>query len=316
MSGSLLDAAITCASRGWPVHPLHTPDAAGHCSCQQGAACAAAGKHPRLPDWRRIASTDPRLIAGWWSHWSTANIGVVTGTPGGIVAVDVDGPAGARNLLELAAGRDLGGLIVRTGRGMQLWFHTPTDGEIRNSAGALAPRVDIRGLGGYTIDPPSLHATGRRYKFAGGELGPMPDWLLKLVRRPTASKALPLEREIVLPPSPLGGGTEHGLRALEREASELRQTPEGHRNAKLNMSAFALGRRVAGGGLAEPLVTDRLTEAALDAGLPQREIAATLASGLHAGMQRPLTDDQAGEEIRASRTRRLLAAGTDEELEP
>lgn len=253
-------------------------------------------------------------MRGWWAHWPAANLGLVTGEPEGIVAVDVDGPAAARTLLELAGGRPLGGLAVRTGRGAQLWYLTPEGEAVRNSAGCLADNVDVRGLGGYVVAPPSLHATGRRYTFAGGELGSIPTWLLELARPTGRTMGQGKRQAPVVFQGPACGATDHGRRALERECAELRTTPEGRRNHKLNQAAYALGRRVAGGSLAEALVVDELTAAALHAGLGERETAATIASGLRAGMQRPLTDAAVGAEIAARRAGRLLTATSVGEL--
>ncbi len=44
----LLVAALAYAVAGWPVLPVHTPDAAGGCSCGQ-PACASAGQAPAHP---------------------------------------------------------------------------------------------------------------------------------------------------------------------------------------------------------------------------------------------------------------------------
>lgn len=74
---------------------------------------------------------------------------------------------------------------------------------------------------------------------------------------------------------------------LRKEVEALRTTSEGERNAQLNRAAFSLGTLVAAGVLEEEQVEGALTEAALDAGLERNEIAATLHSGLCAGMLAP-----------------------------
>ncbi len=74
--------------------------------------------------------------------------------------------------------------------------------------------------------------------------------------------------------------------ALEREAEKVRTAPEGSRNHTLNSAAFSLGQLVAV-GLNEGEVIRRLSEAAEAVGLPSREIARTLRSGLSAGKQQP-----------------------------
>jgi hypothetical protein len=53
-------------------------------------------------------------------------------------------------------------MVITGGGGLHLYFRHPGF-EIRNSAGALGPGLDLRGDGGYIIAPPSLHASGNRY---------------------------------------------------------------------------------------------------------------------------------------------------------
>ncbi len=82
--------------------------------------------------------------------------------------------------------------------------------------------------------------------------------------------------------------------ALDREEASVRmslppaQGGDG-RNNTLNNAAFSLGQIVAGGGLSESLVRDRLGAAARAAGLDDGEIGSTIASGLTAGMATPRT---------------------------
>lgn len=77
--------------------------------------------------------------------------------------------------------------------------------------------------------------------------------------------------------------------ALRAEVDQLRATGRGSRNSRLNKAAFSLGQLVAGGELDETVVVDELTRAARDIGLTEREIAATLRSGLTSGAADPRT---------------------------
>jgi hypothetical protein len=76
-------------------------------------------------------------------------------------------------------------------------------------------------------------------------------------------------------------------KALTQELSILRAAPEGQRNSHLNTFAFALGQIVGAGLLSEKNVEEELTRAALTTGLNDREIAATIQSGLDAGKKKP-----------------------------
>ena len=75
--------------------------------------------------------------------------------------------------------------------------------------------------------------------------------------------------------------------ALESERSATASAVQGGRNTRLLVAAFNLGQLVAGAGLPESDVVDRLTAAGLEAGLGDAETQATLASGLEAGKRRP-----------------------------
>jgi uncharacterized protein YidB (DUF937 family) len=84
-----------------------------------------------------------------------------------------------------------------------------------------------------------------------------------------------------------GDGTPYGLTALEREIEALASTTEGSRNDQLNRSAFALGQLIAGGELAEAPARAALEQIGSHIGLDEREVRATIDSGLKAGRLTP-----------------------------
>jgi hypothetical protein len=96
------EAAWLYARAGWPVLPLHDVTT-GYCSCADGPTCRVTGKHPRLRAAYDSATVDTRQIEQWWSRWPQANIGIRTGGPQGLIAVDLDGPAGLGNWERLVA---------------------------------------------------------------------------------------------------------------------------------------------------------------------------------------------------------------------
>ena len=181
---------------GWRVFPLHYTDDAGLCSCGK-ADCGGPGKHPRTPRGCLDASTEPDVIRGWWTRWPDANVGIATGH--GLVVIDVDPRSGGDDgMVDLRA--KLGALpdtveALTGGGGRHVYLSTTV--EVRNSAGVLAPGVDVRGDGGYVVAPPSTHASGRTY---GWELSSRPDendvahapeaWVAALTARPKL-RALP-----------------------------------------------------------------------------------------------------------------------------
>ena len=104
---------------------------------------------------------------------------------------------------------------------------------------------------------------------------------------------------------PVSGGTPYGRAALERETAELRATPEGERNDRLNRAAFAAGQLVGGRELDELDAERALRSAALDAGLDdEREVSKTLASGMEAGKKEPRSAPPQRENRRAETGRK------------
>jgi hypothetical protein len=163
----LRDAALDYAAAGMPVLPL-------------------AGKIPRNRGGLTNASSDVLVVAEWWRRWPDANVGVVTGGASGYVVVDVDGPAGARSLMELERrhGRIRTAQVLTGSGGRHLWFRCPKD-QIRNSAGALGEGLDVRGDGGYVVVPPSVHESGNLYRWTREleHVAELPAWLLEGARR-------------------------------------------------------------------------------------------------------------------------------------
>lgn len=169
---------------GWPVFPVHTPiiepptttflctrppsastavQIPGRVICSCGDLdCKSIGKHPRVARGFHQATTDPIQIGAWWRTWPAANIG----TPAGLLfdVLDVDGPEGYASYFQL---RDAGALPpilgrAMTGRGQHLLI-PPEPANVNGSA--LLPGLDLRAKGGYIVVPPSLHASGRHYRW-------------------------------------------------------------------------------------------------------------------------------------------------------
>jgi putative DNA primase/helicase len=143
------------------------------CSC--GKNC---GKHPIPPNGLKDATTELDQLHAWNERYPDANWAVRTGSESGVWVADYDGDAGREG--RRAPEAEIGGLDepaqIKTGGGglhdLYLW---PEDGEsIRNSAGDVAPGVDVRGEGGYVLLPGSLHRSGNRYEAMGKRRDPAP----------------------------------------------------------------------------------------------------------------------------------------------
>jgi hypothetical protein len=136
------------------------------------------------------ATIDPDVIEHWWRQEPSFNIGVATGTTSGIMVVDIDNIDAEAELrkLEDANGALPATVEAITARGRHLYFKSP-ERDIRNSASKIAPGIDVRGTGGYTVVPPSLHPSGRRYTWSvdsASVFAAAPEWLIGMIAAPTA----------------------------------------------------------------------------------------------------------------------------------
>lgn len=285
-------AALGYAAAGLAVLPLHTPRPAG-CTCAAGPQCGSAGKHPWLRHGLHEATVDRTLIRRWWSRWPNANVGLATGD--GLDVCDVDTPDALRRLLDLLDVIRPDGPLVRTGHGWHLWY---ASSGLPNRVGVI-PGVDWRGTGGLVVAPPSLHATGRRYRFAqpleGEPLPDVPEVLARLIRPPAPPAAH------AAPDAAVAGGEpgRYGLAALTGEIHRIQAAPRpayaggrrvtgGGRNDALVRAAFRLGQLAVGsGGLDANVVWPRLADAARSVGLGDQEARRTIASGWRAGLRHP-----------------------------
>jgi hypothetical protein len=79
----------------------------------------------------------------------------------------------------------------------------------------------------------------------------------------------------------------YGRVALEAEVQKVERSSQGDRNNTLFTAAAALAQLIAGGVLDEDEVRTRLRQAALNAGLSEKEIRSTIGSGFKKGKQQP-----------------------------
>jgi len=156
---TLLQGALNCAARGWPVHPL-----------------APRSKAGTVEEWGTAASTDPTVIRAWWRQSPDANIGVVTGQRSGLLVLDVDGPEGRASLEGLEVPATITGNTGRLDGGRHLIY--AYKGPTRNRQG-FRPGLDVRGDGGYIVVAPSVHPSGAVYSLDEAPLAPAPEWLVQ-----------------------------------------------------------------------------------------------------------------------------------------
>lgn len=276
----LMEAALAYVRREWAVLPLRPHD-----------------KRPLgrlVPHGLHDASNDAAVIRSWWQAEPDANIGLLTGIC--FDALDIDGPDGEAALdaaMPRAPSPDddpvVVGPTVATGTGHHVYLLPGGQG----SRAGLLPHVDYRGRGGYVVAPPSLHPSGRRYRWAclddpdygpGAPLLPAPAWLAARLApqapRPAQAHPAPLVRA--------GRRTgAYGMAALRGEARDVAYAQQGERNHRLHQAAARLGRLVGARALDEADVYRVLAAAACDCGLTTNEAQSTIASGLAWGRSNP-----------------------------
>jgi hypothetical protein len=161
----LLRSAIDLASYGLKVLPVHNVDERGWCSCGcRKLKCGSRGKHPRIFNWQREASSDEDVIAGWWEKWPLANIGIQWGPRSGAIDVEFDSEEGRRS-----ADKFLGGIVTPSYQSRRSTHRIFRYVEALAGFGAtrkgqavehLEYRIGADQKGAQSVAPPSLHYSG------------------------------------------------------------------------------------------------------------------------------------------------------------
>jgi hypothetical protein len=178
----VLSCAITYIDAGWSVLPLWSVDDDGKCLCGR-ADCKSPGKHPHgrlAPNGAKDATNDGEMALKWFSNGEHLNIGICAGEKSKLVILDVDPEHGGDESLAKFGEIPKTPTVGTGGGGRHFYFRHP-GGEVRNSAGTIASGLDVRGHNGYVVAPPSLHASGKEYKWlidAKAQLADTPKWIL------------------------------------------------------------------------------------------------------------------------------------------
>jgi hypothetical protein len=262
--GSLATALWMLRSGLWPV------------------ACYPREKRPIGPAWAVTCPSRDRLLATF-EHHPGAGVGVALGPEAGLVDFEVDAPSEAAGLLpRLGLPPSLGWRSARGEHRLFRWDNRLEGVAVSAVAHFDGAELRIGGVGKQLVSvcPPSVGDNRRCRRWNDiWEIAPLPESLLRELDRPMQRQA----RKVPLST----GNCRYGEAALRAEARAVREARPGARNSTLNCSAFCLGQLVAAGLLVRETVEAELTDAALYAGLGEREIAATLNSGLEAGLLRP-----------------------------
>jgi len=259
----LEQAALSLAAGGYSVHPLRP-----------------RAKVPATPNGFKDGTRDERRIREWWAKMPDANVGIACGFSR-LVVLDIDTKAGADPREVLARFDRAGAPVIGTGvapkrckrypqslagrRGVQVYFR----GDMASAARLTIPGVEIKGAGGYVVAPPSAHPSGVEYV---GDLPPVdelpavPHWLRALV--PTAR------------PARVGSACADRPTSVDGILDTVRSAPVGNRNHVLYWGARRIRDHIDAGSLSATPAVAQLHDAALEAGLPEYEVARTIRSAL------------------------------------
>jgi len=286
-------SALAFAEAGIPIFPVRL--------FRQGERLR---KEPYIKQWLSRATTDPRIIEGWWRQFPNAAVGIPLARCG-LVVVDADRHPGKPD--GVAALVELGDLpphpIVRTAGGGEHHYFAQTDPPIASNDAFADRGIDVLGTSRFVV---------------GYDLAPLfeiePPPLADVFRAKTRLKAKSSitetprcvwdVREGVRPALVSRNSREgrYAWAALQNAFAKLAHWPKKKddkgvlrrvpgRNNMLNKLAFKMGGLVANGWIAEALVVKVLMRAAAECGLVREDgeaqCLATISSGLQAGLLVP-----------------------------
>lgn len=312
-------AALQYARRGWKVFPCRERDEV--VTTAKGPRKLTA-KAPYTGAGVKDATADEAVIRGWWRRWPDAMIGLPMGD-NAMFALDFDpreDPDSGevfdlerlKRETEAQVGCPIEALLATRTQsdGVHVLYSQPSGEPIRNR-GNLPRHVDVRGMGGYIVAPPSVmyreDGSEGRYRWLRGhrdDAAPAPPQpLVDVLRdhgRPATAAAPPL------PANDAGAAawaemirrdetaSRYAASALEAECRELAATPKGGgrwngRNNGIFHAALKMGGLVAAGAIGEGTV--RAAIAAVIRGMPHNDdpdgAMATLERGLADGQAKP-----------------------------
>jgi Bifunctional DNA primase/polymerase, N-terminal len=270
----MIDSALQWIADGFSICPLHV-----------------RGKRPQgrlAPNGFKSATLDPDVVRDWWTESPNANIGIATGA--GFFVIDLDNDEAIADFDELAQRH--GGMpptfTVATGRGQHLYFKT--EAAVPCTTSKIGAGIDVRGVGGGIVAPPSIHQSGKRYRIIRDDpLVDPPAWLMAIISPPRL--AVPKWKPSTHPRTAFAL-SRYGEAALDNAANAITSAPQGAQELTLNGAAFSIGQLVAGGEIPMPIAEDALRVAA--AYMPAygrpwdaRRLNAKIHAAMTAGMREP-----------------------------
>lgn len=164
----VLEAALKYRKLGWSVIPMKRAD-----------------KRPHIK-WKKYQTELPseQDLQSWFAKWPDANIALVCGGVSGVLAIDFDSKEALEHY-KAVYDMDVEDTICQiTGRedgGLHALFNTM--GQKIPLIQPILEKTDLKGDGSYIIVEPSIHETGRAYKW--GHLNPLTDGINDILDPPS-----------------------------------------------------------------------------------------------------------------------------------
>jgi hypothetical protein len=172
----MLEQALAYSKLGWPVFP-----------------CKPQTKKPATKHGFKDATCDESKIRSWWRSSPTKNIAIRTGSCCNVAVIDVDPRNAGDDTFQKIVG-EYGPLPetvhAKTGGGGDHYYFTHPGGRV---VGSLGEGIDVKADGGYVMAAPSIHETGKAYRWAVSpfdrEPAVMPGWLVPLIQKTQMSSS-------------------------------------------------------------------------------------------------------------------------------
>jgi len=281
-TNELLASALELADLGMSVIPLWWP-IGSTCACPKGDQCSSAAKHPLTMNGLKDATLDANVIKMWWAKWPSANVGLCTGTE--IDVIDVDGAIAEYNQLTRDNGIPEHVATVVTGRGeggIHVYCTPGGNKTIPSGKHGLPDKIEVKGVGGYVVAPPSRHVSGGTYTYMkriDGDIAgqiPLDQWLSKLEKPPAPVIPIRPAPPNLPPNTPPNTANVQAYRdAVIRSACEaITTTGSGGRwMALATVAVPKIARGIAGGLIERSVGLYALHNAAAQSGLESDELA-------------------------------------------
>lgn len=206
-----------------------------------------------LISWQEYQKRRPQAgeLGEWFSDGKPKNIGIVCGkVSGNLVVLDFDKVDKWADFLRNWPEGRFGSIyqrtpVVATGRGHQVYLRTKRPVNKQRLDG-----IDIQSEGSYVVAPPSIHASGKQYRFINADI----DQILEIDDLSEVGIQLPIRQ---LPNSP--DTQEEAIRQIAQLVKPYWNTGDRH-NLALRLSGF-----LAKLGWASPMVTQLINIASMGA---------------------------------------------------